>query len=67
MLRAALGEAGIDARGLWIDDRPQGWSLRLGYIQGNLLHDAAERADMREVRRRGRTCPILGMHFVKKF
>lgn len=67
ILRALLGEAGIDAKGLWLDDRQQGWSLRVGNIQGELLHDAAERADRRTVQRLGRTGPIWGMHFSKKF
>lgn len=66
-LRALLGEAGIDTRGLWLDDRQQGWKFRLGDIQGELIHDAAERMDRRLVNELGRSGSIWGLHFTKRF
>lgn len=67
MLRALMGEAGIDARGLWIDDRQQGWSLRVGDIQGELLQEAATRLERRMVRSIAGAGPIWGVHFGKEF
>ena len=67
MLRAALGEAGADARGLWLDDRQQGWNLRLGNVQGEMIRDAAERGDRRGINDLWRSGPIWGLHFSRKF
>lgn len=67
MLRAILGEAGIDSRGLWIDDRQQGWTLRVGNIRHEMLRDAAEWTDGQRRRLPVRTDPLWGAHFSRKF
>ena len=66
-MRVVFGEAGLDAGGLWIDDRQQGWSFRAGNIKGELLHDAAEFGNRRIVDAVGRSGPVWGFHFSREF
>lgn len=75
MVRAVLGEAGVDAGGLWIDDRQQGWALRVGDVHREMLRDEAERVQRigsgRMVRFGGAPSKLLrrifGIHFRKEF
>lgn len=62
-----LGEAGIDAGGLWLDDRDQGWRFRAGNIRNELLYDAAESGNRRAVDSLGRSGPVWGLHVSRKF
>ena len=70
-----MGEAGFDRRGLWIDDKEQGWSLRVGEVSSNIYLSAAEgymdsgdreglarwNEDMSSVG------PVFGLFFSKRF
>lgn len=67
MVRALLGEASIDSKGLRIEDRHQGWAFRMGNIQGEMMRDAAERQDRRSVDAIGRGGVIWGVHWSRQF
>jgi len=38
----ALGQAGVDRRGLWINDTDQGWGLRVGEVSTEIFASGAE-------------------------
>lgn len=65
MVRAGFGEAGLNRTGLWINDKQQGWSLKIGDITYELLYDQYEMNPVPRVTpKRHRTA---GVHFTKRF
>ena len=60
------GEAGIDRRGLWIDDRDTGTKFRLGEVSSNLATTFAE-AGNTHLTREALAKPHVGFFFSKTF
>lgn len=60
------GEAGIDRRGLWVDDRHTGTKIRLGEVSANLAMTFAEAGQPRLVRE-ALAKPHFGFYFSKTF
>lgn len=65
MVRVFTGEAGIGLGGLWINDRDQEWTLKVGNITGELFRDFPELR--RDLTKRGRSDPTVGVHYTKRF
>lgn len=72
MIRAALGQAGFDRRGLWIDDQDQGWALRVGEVSSEIyatgVHDNMSLDEFNQWNddMQG-TGPVMGFFFSKSF
>ena len=63
------GEAGLDKRGLWIDDKTavNPWTLRVGDVSQEMMYGACETGNddfFRDVKEQG---PIFGFFFSKSF
>ncbi len=59
------GEAGLDRRGLWVDDKDTGFSLRLGEVGGLLARDLAPHNP--SASRQALSQPHAGLWFSKTF
>lgn len=60
------GEAGLDRRGLWVDDKHTGTRIRVGEVSGNLAQTFAEQGNM-QLARECLKGPRLGFVFSKTF
>lgn len=65
-VRAHVGEAGRDYRGLWIEDADTGTRARLGYVGYEMAALLAEQGNMPAARQAMKK-PHIGFTFSKKF
>lgn len=60
------GEAGVDRRGLWVDDKRTGTKIRLGEVSSNMAMTFAEAGNAR-LAREAMSKPHFGLWFSKTF
>jgi hypothetical protein len=66
VIRAGAGQAGADARGLWVNDPDAGTRIRLGDIGREMAYNAFATGNAR-MGRELLQGPVIGLWFSKSF